>query len=136
MNFKTLTLAGTVGLAAALFAGPVLAHHSFAMFDHDILLEYEATVVELEWINPHSWLHVRIVGENGEETQWSFEGGSVAQLVRAGWTRDAVAAGDNVTVGFHPINDGSHGGQLLTVLLANGRMMRQGGGAVSDPPVD
>lgn len=131
MNIRALSLAG---LAAMLFAAPALAHHSFAMFDQDQSLTMEGNVTEFEWINPHVWLHAMIEGEDGQEYQWLFEMGSVGQLIRAGWTRGTIKEGDTVTITFHPLRDGSRGGHLQTMELAGGRMMRQGGGTVSDPP--
>src|SRR5687767_5966533 len=45
---------------AALCAGEAAAHHSFAMFDPEKLLTQTGTVKELEWSNPHVWLHVMV----------------------------------------------------------------------------
>ncbi len=131
MNIRALGLAG---VAAMLFAAPALAHHSFSMFDQDESLTMEGNVTEFEWINPHVWLHAMIEGEDGQEYQWLFEMGSVGQLIRAGWTQGTIKEGDTVTITFHPLRDGSRGGHLQTMELAGGRMMRQGGGTVSDPP--
>lgn len=131
MNIRALSLAG---VAAMLFAAPALAHHSFSMFDQDKSLTMEGNVTEFEWINPHVWLHAMIEGEDGQEYQWLFEMGSVGQLIRAGWTQGTIKEGDTVTITFHPLRDGSRGGHLQTMELAGGRMMRQGGGTVSDPP--
>ena len=131
MNIRALSLAG---VAAILFAAPALAHHSFAMFDPDQSLTMEGNVTEFEWINPHVWLHAMIEDEDGQEYQWLFEMGSVGQLIRAGWTRETIKEGDTVTITFHPLRDGSRGGQLRAMELAGGRVMRQGAGAVSDPP--
>jgi hypothetical protein len=123
MTFKALTLAG---IAASLFAIPASAHHSFAMFDHNITTTVTGTVKEFEWINPHSWIHVTAMDANGKPVTWSFEAGSTGQLMTAGWKRDDIKVGDKIALGFHPLKDGSHGGQVLTVTTADGRKLAQG----------
>ena len=112
--------------AALLFAAPALAHHSFAMFDHAKLQKLGGTVKELEWINPHSWVHMTTTDANGRAITWSFEAGSVGQLTTAGWKRDDLKVGDTITMGYHPLKDGSFGGQVLSVKTADGRTLCQG----------
>ncbi len=115
------------GLAAALFAGPALAHHSFAMFDAAKTVNLEGTVKEFEWINPHSWVHLAVADAAGKIETWSFECGSTGQLMQSGWTRDIIKVGDKINIGFHPLKDGSNGGQLLTAKLSDGKELCQGG---------
>jgi hypothetical protein len=111
---------GLAGIAAALLAAPAFAHHSFAMFDQSKVLYLSGTVKELEFINPHAWLQI-VVHDKGDASTWSFEGGSVPQLVRLGWSKDAFKVGDDVEVGFRPMKDGSRGGQLMSVKFTDGR---------------
>ena len=120
MQFKILSLAG---VAAALFVGPALAHHSFAMFDADKTVELSGTVKEFQWTNPHSWLQVMVRDAAGAEKEWSLEMGSPGGLARSGWRPKTVVPGDKVTITAHPLKDGSPGGQLLTVVLPNGTKM-------------
>jgi hypothetical protein len=114
-------------LASALVFGVTAAeaHHSFAMFDHAKIIKKTGTVKELEWLNPHSWLHVAVT-ENGKTITWSFEAGSIGQMTTSGWQRDSVKAGDKIEIGFHPLKDGSFGGQVLTVLAPDGKTYCQG----------
>jgi len=112
---------GFAGMAAVLLAAPALAHHSFAMFDQSRVLYMPGMVKDFEFVNPHTWLHLAIVNDKGEASTWSFEAGSVAQLVRLGWSKDSFKIGDRVEVGFRPLKDGSRGGQLMSVKLANGQ---------------
>ncbi len=123
MYSKTL---GFAGLALSLFAVPAFGHHSFAMFDHGQTLSLNGTVTEFEWRNPHSWLHLSVIDEGGNPVTWSFEGGSTGQLTGAGWTTDTVKVGDQIALGFHPLKDGSHGGQLRTVVLPDGTKLCDG----------
>ena len=124
MNLKSLVLSG---VAISLFAGPAaLGHHSFAMFDNSRTETVTGTVTQLEWINPHVWLHVRAVDDAGEEHVWSFEAGAPSQLQEARWTPDSVSAGEVLEVAFHPLKDGSNGGQLLEVTKEDGTWLCQG----------
>jgi hypothetical protein len=118
MNFSSLTL-GLI--ASALFTAPALAHHSFAMFDHAVKRSLKGPVTEVEWLNPHAWVHLKITMPDGKTQTWSFEGGSINQLAQAGWTRGDVSVGDMIEIGFHPLKDGSFGGQIITLLTPGKR---------------
>lgn len=122
MNAKTLCLAG---LAAALYAVPAAAHHSFAMFDQSKTTTLSGTIRQFEWLNPHCWVHLETL-TNGKATEWSFEAGSTGQLASTGWKHDSLKPGDKISITFHPLKDGSHGGQVLNVKLADGSTLCQG----------
>ena len=111
---------GLAGIAAALLVAPAFAHHSFAMFDQSKVVYLSGTVKQFELVNPHGWLHLAIVNDKGDAATWSFEGGSVAQLVALGW-KDSFKDGDKVEVGFRPMKDGSRGGQLMSVKFSSGQ---------------
>jgi hypothetical protein len=119
----TRTAFGLAGIAAALLAAPAVAHHSFAMFDQSKVLFVSGTLKEFELVNPHAWLHVAIVNDKGDVATWSFEGGSVSQLVSLGWSRDNFKIGDKIEVGFRPMKDGSRGGQLMIVKFPSGQKL-------------
>ena len=112
---------GLACIAASVVAGSALAHHSFAIFDQSKVLNQTGTVKEFELVNPHAWLHVVITDGQGKSTTWSFEGGSVAQLVGLGWTREGLRVGDKVQVSYRPMKDGSRGGQIMSVTQADGK---------------
>ncbi len=136
MNLKVLSLAG---IASSLFALPALAHHSFAMFDQSKVVYVTGKVKQFEWVNPHAWLHLTIAAPDGKEATWSFEGGSIAQLASLAWKPESFRVGDEVRIGFRPMKDGSRGGQIMNVTLANGQKLcsnrgcGDGTGAVLDP---
>jgi hypothetical protein len=113
-------------VAAALLAGPAAAHHSFAMFDANKTTSVSGTVKEFEWLNPHAWVHLVAPNASGKPVTWSFEAGSTGQLATSGWKSDTLKEGDKITLAFHPLKDGSYGGQLLSVTLADGKMLCQG----------
>lgn len=97
------------------------AHHSTAMFDQSKVTYRSGTIKQLEWINPHVWLHVTLTDDAGREAVWSFEAGSPLQLTQLGWKPDGFPAGGRIEVGFRPMKDGSRGGQLMSVTPAGGR---------------
>jgi len=119
MTLRTLVLAGV----AVAMAAPALAHHSFAMFDRNKDSMLTGTVREFEWTNPHVWIHVLVPDTNGQDREWSFEMQSIQQNATLGWRADSVKPGDKITVDFHPLKDGSRGGQLVAAMLADGKRL-------------
>jgi hypothetical protein len=115
MSTRTILLAG---IAASLIAAPAVAHHSFAMFDATKTVTMNGTVKSFEWTNPHMWLTVTVDG-----TDYPLEMQGIAGAVRFGWKRDSVKSGDKITVDIHPLRDGTHGGQLVGVVLASGQKL-------------
>jgi hypothetical protein len=118
----TRTAFGLAGLTAALMAGPAHAHHAFAIFDQSKVVYFSGTVKEFELVNPHAWLHLNIDGDKGAST-WSFEGGSVSQLVSLGWSKEKFKPGEQVQIGLRPMKDGSRGGQIMNVKLPDGEKL-------------
>jgi hypothetical protein len=132
MNLKLIGIAAPV---AVLIAAPAFAHHSFAMFDTGKTITLKGTVKEYEWTNPHSWLRVMVPDQaSGKELQWALEMSSPARQATLGMTPDTVRPGDVVTVTFHPLKDGSRGGQFIQAILPNGKAAVRGerGGVPAD----
>ena len=112
---------GLAGLATAILVSPALSHHSFAMFDTSQSLSVEGTVTEYELVNPHSWLRIEAMDEeSGQMREWAFEGSSPAVQALYGMGRGSVHPGDMITVTYHPMRDGSRGGQFVEAVLADG----------------
>ena len=119
---RTSVLAAVV---VALAATPALAHHSFAMFDMSKNATFKGVVKEVEWTNPHVWVHVDIA-EGGRQTTYAFEGGAISVLKRNGWLKDSVKPGDAITIVSHPFKNGRSGGSLERVTLPDGRTVSAG----------
>ena len=117
MNFRFAI--AMIGLP--LFTASAFAHHSFAMYDRDKTDTVNGIVKEYEWTNPHVWIHIMAAEGQNAPREWSFEMQSVQQDAAAGWRPDSVKPGDKVTIEFHPLKDGSRGGQLMSATLANGQ---------------
>ena len=99
-------------------AGPVAAHHSFAIYDRTKTAKLKGSVKTFQWTNPHVVIWIVVQPEGGGAAQeWSIETTSPGVLTRSGWTRHSLKVGDRVSVEFYPLRDGSHGGGLNSVTL-------------------
>jgi Family of unknown function (DUF6152) len=117
-----------LSLASLSVVSLASAHHSYAMFDADNLITKDATVKEFQWTNPHSWLQVMILGDNGVPEEWSLELGPLVVLNRWGWKPHSLNPGDRVKVSLNPLRDRTHGGRLMSIVLPNGVTLSGQGG--------
>lgn len=133
-NFIALSV---TGVTMSVLAMSAQAHHSFAMFDREKTVDIQGTVKEVELINPRGWLQLAVTDPQGQVSVWSMEMGGAGQLARQGWKPEAIKPGDKVKVSIHPLRDGSHGGQLVAVVLPDGRELSNRGpfgGGFGPPP--
>jgi len=114
--------ATALGVAAAL---PASAHHSFAMFDQRKVMTLQGTVSEFQWTNPHSFIEIDVPGSRGA-THWSIELNSPNNLKRQGWTRNAVKAGEKITLRMNPLRNGEPGGLFLDLRKPDGKVLDSG----------
>ena len=107
--------------AAALMGVSAFAHHSFAMFDEHKVEAIKGSVLKLTFLNPHTWISVvGTVAEGSTPERWDIEATSPAQLARIGIHPEALQAGEKLTVAFHPLRDGRHGGSLVFLVTPDG----------------
>lgn len=102
---------------------PALAHHSAAGIDRTKTHVISGTVKEFRWTNPHSWIDLDVTDDKGVSTTWSVEMTSPTFLVRAGWKRSTLKAGDKVSVTLRPFRNGDPGGLFVSVTLADGQTL-------------
>ena len=113
-----------IAISVAAFTAPAIAHHSFAMFDDQKTITLQGTVREFEWVNPHSWLRVMVNDDKtGKSAMWALELSSPSRLVTMGMHADSVKPGDVVSVTFHPMKDGTRGGQFMQATLPGGKQI-------------
>ena len=114
-------------LAAALLAAftlPSLAHHSFsAEFDESKPITLKGKVTKMEWINPHSWIHIDVVGEDGKIVPWMIEAGTPNTLFRRGLTKNSLLPGTEVVVDGYQAKDGALRANGRDLTLPNGKTL-------------
>ena len=111
------TLAIGIGLMI-----PLLAHHSFdAEYDRTKTQEFKGVVTKVEWMNPHARFYLDVKDAAGNVVNWNMELGSPNSLMRQGWKKDSLKAGDEITCSASLAKDGSKMGNARNVTLANGK---------------
>lgn len=111
-------------LAAALaVAADASAHHSTAFFDGPTIATVQGTITRVEWRSPHIYIMVETKEANGDTVEWRFESVPTPIMLRAGWTRDSVRPGDEVTVQGHPRGEDSYA-WLRQITKEDGTILR------------
>ena len=129
-------LAMSLGIAGLLLAAaPMWAHHAFAAeFDAQKPVKLRGTVVKVEFINPHSWIHIDVKDADGKVTRWMVEGGSPNALFRRGVTKDALPQGTEISVDGYQAKDGSNRANGRDITFADGKKLFVGGSNPDEQP--
>jgi hypothetical protein len=114
-------------LALSFTASRALAHHSFAAeYDRSKPVELTGTVTKLEWTNPHARIYIDVKDQSGALVNWDFELGPPNGLMRQGWNRNSLRAGQVVTISGFMSKEEPHVANARTVSLPDGRQVLTG----------
>ena len=94
-----------IGALVFVLWAAAAAHHSFgAVYLESDMIEVDGTIVEFQYKNPHSWVHVRGSERSGlgEERLYSAEWVSTSQLENEGITKTTLKPGDKVRIWGSP----------------------------------
>jgi Family of unknown function (DUF6152) len=125
-------IAALVIATSATVAG---AHHSFAPhFDSNKPVSISGKVVEFEARNPHSYLHIAAVDENGRTQQYVCESHGYTQLSRNGITPKMLKPGTEVRIQGSQSRNDAHRCFFTDIHFADGRSLNVNGRTDAQPP--
>lgn len=125
-----------LGAAALIVASvvPIYAHHAFgAEFDPNRPLVLKGPVVRVEWVNPHTWIHLEVTTDSGDKEVWMVEGGTPNSLLRRGLKRDTIKIGQIIVVDGYQAKDRSNRANGRDVTFEDGRKFFLGSSGTGAP---
>ena len=130
---KVGVILALTGLIAAL-TGHAMAHHSFsAEFDPNRPVLLRGPIVRVEWVNPHTWIHLEVTNEDGSKQVWMVEGGTPNTLLRRGLSRDTITPGTYIVVDGYQSKDRSARANGRDVTFEDGRKFFMGSSGTGAP---
>ena len=134
MRMKSLLVLAAIPAFSCLAVSSSWAHHAFsAEFDANSPVELRGTVTKMEWINPHSWIHIDVVNDSGEVEEWMVEGGAPNAILRRGFTADSLKAGTVILVEGYRARDGSNRANGRDITFEDGTKLFVGAGSRGAP---
>ncbi len=112
-------LAVSIG-ALLIVAPPLLAHHGASEYDMTKIVTLHGTVMELQFVNPHTLLTFTVKDNSGKAVEWQGELPSPNLLTRRGWSRSTLKPGDEITVIGALAKNGEKGMQVKKLVFPDG----------------
>jgi len=121
-------------LALCGWASAVSAHHAFAAeFDANKPVNFKGTITKMEWVNPHTWLHIQVKNANGTTEAWAIEAGTPNVLFRRGFTKESLLPGTEIVVDGYRAKDGSRRANGRDLTFADGKKLFLGSSGIGAP---
>jgi hypothetical protein len=120
--------------ALLLGVAPAWAHHAFqAEYDDKKPVHLVGKVTEMEWINPHSWIHIDVTGPDGKVTNWMVECGSPNIMLRRGFTKRSLEVGTDLDIRGYQAKSGEFKANGGSITFKDGKRLFVGGSNPDDP---
>ena len=134
MRARTTSFGAMVALIGLMvMTAPVVAHHAFsAEFDANQPIKLEGVVTKMEWLNPHTWIHIEVKTPNGVEA-WMIEGGAPNSLLRRGFTKESLPIGSKIIVDGYRAKDGAMRANGRDLTFADGKKLFMGSSGTGAP---
>ena len=133
MHKKLVVLVSITGFAI-MSASSAYAHHAFAAeFDANKPVSFKGKITKMEWINPHTWLHVDVAQPNGQVVNWAIEAGTPNVLFRRGFTKESLLPGTEISIDGYQSKDGSHRANGRDLTFADGKKLFLGSSGTGAP---
>jgi hypothetical protein len=134
MNMGIIRGGVLIGALMLMGAAALSAHHSFAAeFDANQPVQLKGTVVKVEWINPHTWIHLDVKKNDGSMERWMIEGGTPNTLLRRGLTKNSLPEGTEIVVDGYKAKNGSNRANGRDLTLTDGRKLFLGSSGTGAP---
>jgi hypothetical protein len=123
-----------LGAGLLLAAVPLMAHHSFAAeYDATKPVKFTGTVTQMEWINPHAWIHMDVKQPDGKVVNWMVEAGAPNALLRRGFNKQSLLPGTVISVEGYQAKDGANRANGRDITYQDGKKLFVGSSGTGAP---